>query len=97
MFLEGSRLQTHNCVCYLHADQTQQIKLSILHKLEIIWTDSMVLRGTDWSGNMGRALSSSALQEICMPESFLLPMPTMSAGLMKNLTSPCTVCLDSAE
>lgn len=47
----------------------------------------MVLRRTDLLGSMGRAPSSFALQEISTSESFPLPLPTSSVGLMKDLFS----------
>lgn len=68
--IEASDPQPRLLLC---AYQTRQTKLSILNKLEMIWTISVALRATDLSGNMGRALSSFTLQDISTPERFSAP------------------------
>lgn len=92
--IEASNPQLSLLLCVY---QNQQTKLSIQNKLETIGTISMALRRTHFSGNTGRALSSLALQEVSTPESFPVPLPTTSVGLMKDVASPCMVCLDLAE
>lgn len=92
--IEASNPQLSLLLC---AYQNRQTKLSIQNKLEMIGTISMALRGTHFSGNTGRALSSLALQEVSTHGSFPVPLPTTSLGLMKDVASPCMVCLGLAE